>query len=79
MRKFGFPKDKQLIADVVSGRDTWKTDFTKTVSLITELFELTAQEEIIISNSSPLYHLPVSLETEKKYLNIGNTASFFCR
>jgi len=69
IRKFGFPKNKQLIAGVVSGRDIWKTDFIKTASLITELFELTGQEEIIISNSSPLYHLPVSLEPEKNYLN----------
>jgi 5-methyltetrahydropteroyltriglutamate--homocysteine methyltransferase len=71
MRKFGFPKSKQLIASVVSGRDIWKMDFTKTVNLINELFELTGQKEIIISNSSPLYHLPVSLEPGKNYLNAG--------
>jgi 5-methyltetrahydropteroyltriglutamate--homocysteine methyltransferase len=80
IRKYGFPKSKQLIADVVSGCDIWKTDFTKTESLIAELFELTAQEEITISNSSPLYHQPVSLESEKisKYRYRFNTASFFC-
>jgi 5-methyltetrahydropteroyltriglutamate--homocysteine methyltransferase len=53
------------MAGVVSGRDVWKTDFTKMISLITELFELTDQEEIIISNPSFLYHLAVSLEPEK--------------
>jgi 5-methyltetrahydropteroyltriglutamate--homocysteine methyltransferase len=58
-------RKEQLMAGVVSGRDIWKTDFTKTVSLITELFELTGQEEIAISNSVPLYPLPVSLEPEK--------------
>jgi 5-methyltetrahydropteroyltriglutamate--homocysteine methyltransferase len=55
IRKFGFPKSKRLIAGVILGRDVWKT----------ELFELTGREEMIISNSSPLYHLPVSLEPEK--------------
>jgi hypothetical protein len=40
-------------------------DFTKTASLITELFEPMGQEEIAISNPSSLYHLPVSLEPEK--------------
>lgn len=65
IRKFGFPKSKQLIAGVVSGRDIWKTGFTKTASLITELFELTGQEEIIISNSSPLYHLPFRWNLKK--------------
>ena len=38
-------------------------------NLINELFELTDQEEIIISNYSPLYHLPTSLDPEKDYLN----------
>lgn len=69
IKKYGFPKDKQLIAGVVSGRDIWKTDYKKTIELIKELSRLTGQEELIISNSSPLYHLPVSLEKEKTHLD----------
>jgi 5-methyltetrahydropteroyltriglutamate--homocysteine methyltransferase len=69
VRKFGFPKSKQLMAGVVSGRDIWKTDFTKVVGLITELFELTGHEEIIISNSSSLYNMPICR---------FSTAFFFC-
>jgi 5-methyltetrahydropteroyltriglutamate--homocysteine methyltransferase len=67
VRKFGFSKSKQLIAGVVSGRDIWKTDFTKTVSLITELFELTGQEEIIIFNFSPLYLCPFRWNLKKLF------------
>ena len=71
IKKYGFPKNKKLIAGVISGRDIWKTDYAKTVNLINELAGLTGQSELIISNSSPLYHLPVSLEKEKAHLD-GN-------
>lgn len=63
IRKYGFPKDKKLIAGVVSGRDIWKTNYKTTADLIKELSEIAG--DLIISNSSPLFHLPVSLEKEK--------------
>jgi 5-methyltetrahydropteroyltriglutamate--homocysteine methyltransferase len=69
VREYGFPKDKKLIAGIVSGRDIWKTDYKKAVRLLKELFTLASKESIIISNSSPLYHLPVSLNAEQNYLN----------
>jgi 5-methyltetrahydropteroyltriglutamate--homocysteine methyltransferase len=64
VREYGFPKDKKLVAGVVSGRDVWKTDYKKTAALIKELFAVTGKEEITISNSSPLFHLPISLKHE---------------
>ena len=70
IRKFGFPQDKKLIAGIVSGRDVWKTNYRKTIGLIEELVNLTGQEDLIISNSCPLFHLPVSLEkTTKQQIN----------
>ncbi len=69
IRKYGFPSNKQLVAGIVSGRDIWKTDYKTTVNLINELIQLTRQNELIISNSSPLFHLPVSLNPEKETLN----------
>lgn len=69
IKKFGFPEGKKLIAGVVSGRDVWKTHYEKTVGLIEQLVALTEQEDLIISNSCPLFHLPVSLEKEKNNLN----------
>lgn len=63
IRKFGFPKNKKLIAGVVSGRDIWKTDYKAAVGLIKELQNCTG--DLVISNSAPLSLLPVSLEKEK--------------
>jgi len=60
--KFGFPKDKFLIAGVVSGRDPWRTDFKETLKLIETLTKF--NEKIILSNSCPLIHLPVTIKNE---------------
>ncbi|WP_353683308.1 5-methyltetrahydropteroyltriglutamate--homocysteine S-methyltransferase [Thermodesulfovibrio sp. 3907-1M] len=60
--KFGFPKDKTLIAGVVSGRDPWKTDFKEALKIIETLTKFT--ENIILSNSCPLMHLPVTVKNE---------------
>ncbi len=67
LRKYGFPKDKTLIAGVVSGRDIWKTNYKTTADLIHELGEIAG--DLIISNSAPLFHLPVSLEKEKETMD----------
>lgn len=60
--KFGFPKDKVLIAGVVSGRDPWKTNFKETLNFIENLTKFT--EKIVLSNSCPLMHLPVTIKNE---------------
>lgn len=72
--KFGFPKDKILIAGIVSGRDPWKTDFTETLKLIENLTKFT--EKIILSNSCPLMHLPVTIKNETLPEEILKTLSF---
>jgi 5-methyltetrahydropteroyltriglutamate--homocysteine methyltransferase len=69
LKKFGFPSDKKLIAGVVSGRDPWKIDFQKTVDFINDLLKFVNEDRLIISNSSPLFHLPVSVEPEKGHLD----------
>lgn len=72
--KFGFPKNKVLIAGVVSGRDPWKTDFTKTLKLIETLVKFT--ENIILSNSCPLIHLPITVKNETLPKEILSLLSF---
>jgi 5-methyltetrahydropteroyltriglutamate--homocysteine methyltransferase len=69
LKKFGFPKHKKLIAGIVSGRDPWKIDFAKTVDLINQILNFVSEDKLIISNSSPLFHLPVSIEYEKGHLD----------
>lgn len=68
LREKGFPADKKLIAGVVSGRDIWKTDFEKTIKLIKELISIVGENNIILSNSAPLFHLPVTLKNEEGHL-----------
>ncbi len=69
IKKYGFPADKKLIAGVISGRDPWKTDYKKVLDLIDTLTASVPEENIILSNAAPLFHLPVSLESEKGHLD----------
>ncbi len=62
IRKYGFPKGKTLIAGIVNGRNVWRTDVAKAVDLLKELHTFT--EDIVISNAAPLYHLPISTQSE---------------
>ncbi|NPA51892.1 MAG: 5-methyltetrahydropteroyltriglutamate--homocysteine S-methyltransferase [Aquificae bacterium] len=69
IKKYGFPKDKKLIAGIISGRDPWKVDYKETLKTIEELSSIVEENNIILSNASPLFHLPVSLTTEKGHLD----------
>jgi len=69
LRKYGFPANKKLVAGIVSGRDPWKTDYKEVLNLIDEILKYVPEENLIISNSAPLFHLPVSLEPEKGHLS----------
>jgi len=63
LREYGFPREKTLIAGVVNGRNIWRTDIGKTIELLKELSRYT--ENLVISNATPLYHLPITIETEQ--------------
>ena len=63
LRKHGFPADKGLIAGVINGRQPWKANLRKKLKLVEELSKIA--ENLVISNSCPLYHLPVTVEPEE--------------
>ncbi|WP_456392371.1 5-methyltetrahydropteroyltriglutamate--homocysteine S-methyltransferase [Persephonella sp.] len=67
LEKYGFPKDKYIIAGIVSGRDPWKTDYSDAVRLIEKISRFS--DRIILSNAAPLFHLPVTVESEKGHLS----------
>ncbi|MCD6460993.1 5-methyltetrahydropteroyltriglutamate--homocysteine S-methyltransferase, partial [bacterium] len=69
IEKFGFPQNKKLLAGIVSGRDPWKTDLKKTVSLVNKLRKIVGDDNLVISNASPLFHLPCTIECEVSHLN----------
>ena len=62
LEREGFPPDKTLIAGVVSGRNPWRIRFDSVLSLL-ESIEKKAPK-LVISNASPLFHLPLTLKGE---------------
>ncbi len=66
IQKWGFPKDKTLIAGVVSGRDPWKTNLKQTSDLVQTLLKTVSKESLILSNAAPLFHLPHTIQDEKQ-------------
>ncbi len=78
LERFGYPDDKLLFAGVVSGRDPWKTDYNQTLKNIEKITKIVSEDRLVLSNSAPLFHLPVTVESEKGHLdeNILNMLSF---
>ena len=68
LKNFGFPKDKYLFAGVVNGKNIWKNDYAKTLDIINKVRIYTgiSDENLVISTSCSLLHVPVSLKGEKK-------------
>jgi 5-methyltetrahydropteroyltriglutamate--homocysteine methyltransferase len=62
IKREGFPENKTLIAGIVNGRNVWKTNIEEAIQTLKELSKYT--KNLIISNASPLYHLPITLSNE---------------
>ncbi|MDA2935618.1 5-methyltetrahydropteroyltriglutamate--homocysteine S-methyltransferase [Patescibacteria group bacterium AH-259-L05] len=63
IKEHGFPETKILIAGLVDGRNVWRTNIEEAVEILNEL-SLYAPD-LMVSNASPLYHLPVTIEGEQ--------------
>ncbi len=59
----GFPKGKTLIAGIINGRQVWKADIKQRIKLIENLLKVS--DSLIVSNSCPLFHLPLTVEIEE--------------
>ncbi|MFN3813691.1 MAG: 5-methyltetrahydropteroyltriglutamate--homocysteine S-methyltransferase, partial [Aquificaceae bacterium] len=59
----GFPEGKTLIAGIVNGRQVWKANIKQKVKLIEDLLKIS--DSLIVSNSCPLFHLPLTVEPEE--------------
>ena len=64
IQTYGFPADKILFAGVINGKNIWRNEYTKTCSLIETL--QTYCNEIVLSTSCSLQHVPYTLEHENK-------------
>ncbi|MCS7307680.1 MAG: 5-methyltetrahydropteroyltriglutamate--homocysteine S-methyltransferase [Aquificaceae bacterium] len=62
IRKEGFPQDKILIAGLINGRNVWKANLKEKLTILEELSK--AGLELVVSNSCPLFHVPVSTQFE---------------
>jgi len=58
----GFPAGKVLFAGVVNGKNIWKNNYKKSLEILNAL----GTENVVVSTSCSLLHVPYTLESEKK-------------
>ena len=62
--KYGFPKDKILLAGLVNGKNIWRNNYEKTISTLNLLKNKGI--EVVLSTSCSLLHVPFTVENETK-------------
>jgi 5-methyltetrahydropteroyltriglutamate--homocysteine methyltransferase len=75
----GFPKDKKLICGVVDGRNPRRAHVLQKLKLVESIGKIAKlpQENMMISNSCPLQHLPITIQRENRIKqSIKNKISF---
>ncbi|MBR5358302.1 MAG: 5-methyltetrahydropteroyltriglutamate--homocysteine S-methyltransferase [Clostridiales bacterium] len=60
--KTGFPSDKLLIAGLVNGKNIWRNDYSKTLSVLDEI----GTYNVVLGTSCSLLHVPYTLANESK-------------
>jgi len=65
IEKYGYPKDKLLFAGIINGKNIWRNDYKKSINKICQLKKL-GVENLILSTSCSLLHVPYTLENEIK-------------
>ena len=58
----GFPADKILVAGLVNGKNIWRNDYKKTLSVLAEL----GAANVVLGTSCSLLHVPYTLANETK-------------
>ncbi|MDD4182994.1 MAG: 5-methyltetrahydropteroyltriglutamate--homocysteine S-methyltransferase [Candidatus Omnitrophica bacterium] len=79
LEKNGFPKDKKLICGIVDARNPLRSNIEEKVKFLETIKRAAGlnDESIVVSNSSPLIHLPVTLDNENNLNdNIKSKISF---
>ena len=62
----GFPKNTVLFAGIVNGKYIWKSDYQKKLALLNEIKKHVDGENIVISTSCSLLHVPYTTQSETK-------------
>lgn len=58
----GFPADKILVAGLVNGKNIWRNDYKKTLSILNEI----GAANVVLGTSCSLLHVPYTLANETK-------------
>lgn len=64
IEKYGFPEDKILSAGIVNGKNIWRNDYKKSLDIINTLKKYVDKENIIVSTSCSLLHVPYTIKNE---------------
>ena len=63
----GFPADKLLFAGLVNGKNIWRNNYEKTLKTLEEIaISLGGKDNIVLSTSCSLLHVPYTLDSEIK-------------
>ncbi|GBD07217.1 5-methyltetrahydropteroyltriglutamate--homocysteine methyltransferase [bacterium HR21] len=63
LQRYGFPREKTLIAGILNGRQVWRSDLIERLRFLERLHLWV--EELVIAPSCPLFHLPVTVSLER--------------
>ena len=62
----GFPKNTVLFAGIVNGKYIWKSNYQKKIDLIEQIKKHVDSDNIVLSTSCSLLHVPYTVKSETK-------------
>ena len=64
VEEYGFPQEKTLFAGLINGKNIWKNNYARTLSVLDTL--KAKNIDVVLSTSCSLLHVPYTLENETK-------------
>ena len=62
----GFPKNTLILAGLVNGKNIWRTNYENKIKILEEIKKHVPEENIVISSSCSLLHVPYTTQSEEK-------------
>lgn len=66
IERYGFPKDKVLVAGIVNGKNIWINNYKKSIDIIKKLKKYVDEDRLYIGTSCSLLHVPHTIAKEDK-------------
>lgn len=66
IRQYGWAQDKILFAGIISGKNIWRNRYRESLDLIAELSRWVPHEQMVLSTSCSLLHVPYSVRHEQQ-------------